>query len=98
MFDLEFIDNTSKKLYIQYGVIHGAIRSCDGGRFPSIYGRLTEKFNWEFVQSLGKNHGVSVYNATKKGNKLIACIKRSNVCTLELVKTVNNLSYSKLYS
>ena len=68
LFDLEFVNNTSEKLYIQYGVIHGSISNCDGSRFPTIFGRVTDKLNWEFVQSLGQVHGVTMYNASKAYN------------------------------
>ena len=66
LFDLVFINSTFQQ-YIQYGIVHGSIRPCDGSTYPGIFVRLTERYVWEFIHSLGQIHSVSVYNTTQIG-------------------------------
>ena len=73
LFDNVYYNDTTKdtpkvvRRFMQFGTVHGSPRNCDGSRFPGIYTRLTEETVLEFLKSLGRTNGNSVYVAGDKG-------------------------------
>ena len=59
-----FNGNLSDFRYVQIGVLHGSVNSCDN-TYPGIYSRLEEPSIHEFLKSHGKVNGNLVYSASK---------------------------------
>ena len=67
LFRYEFFNESlTERRYIQLGVLHGSVNSCDN-RYPGIYSRLEHPSVFKFIKSFGNIDGKVIYTASSVG-------------------------------